>query len=103
MCLPLLEQRIIDLTRHVLFVWSNGYAHFQVITANLRMLILNKLSMSDEFGFKFHEIQNVLMTAPKLFTMNKQHLLLRFDILHGEIGYDHEMIATVPKVILLDR
>ncbi|XP_022657003.1 transcription termination factor 3, mitochondrial-like isoform X2 [Varroa destructor] len=71
----------------------------KVITANLRMLILNKLSMSDEFGFKFHEIQNVLMTAPKLFTMNKQHLLLRFDILHGEIGYDHEMIATVPKVL----
>ncbi|OQR79600.1 mTERF domain-containing protein 1 [Tropilaelaps mercedesae] len=71
----------------------------QVMISDLRRLIVNKFSMLEEFGFSFTEMRQVLQTCPKLFIKNKEHLLCRFDVLHRDMGFEHDIIAAFPSVL----
>lgn len=75
----------------------SDYPFIIVIPAEQYKIV--NLTMSVEFGFKAHEIRNMLKIQPVLLEFNRLQLIDRIDLVHNVIGFSHKIIADHPKLI----
>lgn len=71
---------------------------FQVLLTELRNLMLKRFSMIEEMGFTDAQMKRAIRLAPKILSVSRLELVNRFQILHLDMGYDHDVIAANPRV-----
>lgn len=57
----------------------------------------------EEFGFKTHEIHEILELVPETIDILRPVLLGRLELLHSQLGLGHRVIARFPKLIVGPR
>jgi len=63
----------------------------------------NQMDLKHAMGFTDLEMRKILLTTPKVFMeKDSETIQERFDILHNEIGYSHELITKLPQCLLGD-
>ena len=63
----------------------------------------NTLDLDHAMGFKRYQIKSIVKKAPKVFMENDSETIQeRFDVLHNEAGYSHDLITKLPKCLMVD-
>ncbi len=63
----------------------------------------NHLVVTDLMGFEKKETQRMLLKCPQLFMEKDTDTIQdKFDVLHNEIGYSHELLAHFPQALTGD-
>ena len=64
----------------------------------------NLMDLKHAMGFKYQEIKDILLRAPNVFMeQDSETIQNRFDVLHNDMGYSHELIAKMPKCLTVDH
>merc|ERR1712071_485090 len=71
----------------------------RLITSKMRNVQLMNFGFREEMGFEEDQVKSLLVSKPKLWLMQKQSLVNRFDYLHNVIEMDHETIMKFPAVL----
>ena len=93
------------------FDFTNFY--FRVLASTCPKLIIwkgtpeqvenNQMDLKHAMGFTDVEVRKILLTTPKVFMeKDSETIQERFDVLHNEIGYSHELITKLPQCLLGD-
>ncbi|XP_003744272.1 transcription termination factor 3, mitochondrial [Galendromus occidentalis] len=72
----------------------------QVMLVTMRNLALRKFTMIEEMGLSSSEMKAIIKKVPKILTINRFGLLDRFQVLHLDIGYPHEVLVSDPRALL---
>ena len=63
-------------------------------------VINNNVALRDNMGFTDFELVQMLKKAPKLFMVSDTDTIQdTFDLLHNEVGYSHELLASMPETL----
>nr|CAG4647351.1 EOG090X0C5Y [Megafenestra aurita] len=71
----------------------------RLITRKFDDIKIVNFSFREEMGFESFQIKNLLLLKPKLWIMNREMLVDRFDYLHNVMKLDHESIMRFPGVL----
>lgn len=72
----------------------------KIIISDLNHIEETYFSVKEELGFKKEEIKTLVLKKPKIFTLNRQHLIDRFCYLHSVLGLDHKDLLNQPGILL---
>ncbi|KXJ74671.1 hypothetical protein RP20_CCG013164 [Aedes albopictus] len=71
----------------------------RVITYNLEHIRKSTFSIKEEMGFDQLEMKALLLSKPKLWMINQDKLLHRFDYVHRRMQVPHQEILRTPEIL----
>lgn len=71
----------------------------RVITYNLEHIRKNTFSIKEEMGFDQRELKQLLLSKPKLWMINQDKLLYRFDYVHRKMKVSNAEILKTPEIL----
>lgn len=71
----------------------------RVITYNLEHIRKNTFTIREEMGFESDEMKQLLLSKPKLWMMNQDKLLHRFEYVHRRMQVSHAEILKTPEIL----
>ncbi|XP_058829278.1 transcription termination factor 3, mitochondrial [Topomyia yanbarensis] len=71
----------------------------RIITYNLEHIRLNNFAIKEEMGFGKHELKHLLLSKPKLWMINQDKLMHRFEYVHRKMLICHAEILKTPEIL----
>ncbi|XP_001653246.2 transcription termination factor 3, mitochondrial [Aedes aegypti] len=71
----------------------------RIITYNLEHIQKSTFSIKEEMGFDQTEMKTLLLSKPKLWLINQDKLLHRFDYVHRRMQVPHREILKTPEIL----
>lgn len=72
----------------------------RLITYNMEHIRKNMFCITEEMGFELEELRCLLLNKPKLWMLNSDELIERFDYAHNVMKLSHDMIIQFPEILL---
>ncbi|XP_055380774.1 transcription termination factor 3, mitochondrial [Condylostylus longicornis] len=71
----------------------------RLITYKMDHIRENTFSIKEEMGFEGEEVKCLLLSKPKLWMMNREEIVERFDYAHNNMKLSHELILLYPHIL----